>query len=48
MPLREPLAEIAIPLADPDPDVFLPLQGVLAQVYDEGRYARRVRYDEPS
>ena len=47
MPLREPLAEIAIPLAEPDPDVFLPLQDVLAQVYDEGRYARRVRYNEP-
>ncbi len=46
-PLRDPLPEIAVPLVDPDPDVFLPLQDVFTQVYDEGRYARRVRYDEP-
>lgn len=47
MPLREPLPEIAVPLADPDPDVFLPLQDVLTQVYDDGRYLRRIRYEEP-
>jgi hypothetical protein len=47
MSLREPLAEISVPLADPDPDVVLSLQEVLTQVYDEGRYQRRVRYDEP-
>jgi len=47
MPLRERLAEVSIPLADPDPDVVLSLQDVLTQVYDEGRYQRRVRYNEP-
>lgn len=47
MPLRERLAEISVPLADPDPDVVLLLQEVLTQVYDEGRYQRRVRYNEP-
>jgi len=46
MPLREPLAGISVPLADPDPDVVLSLQAVLTQVYDEGRYQRRIRYDE--
>ena len=47
MPLREPLPGIAVPLADPDPDVFLPLQDVFTQVYDDGRYLRRIRYEEP-
>jgi hypothetical protein len=47
MPLREPLAEVSIPLADPDPDVVLSLQDVLTQVYDEGRYQRRIRYNDP-
>lgn len=46
MRLREPLAEIDVPLSAPDPDVSLPLQETFDQVYEEGRYYRRVRYDE--
>jgi hypothetical protein len=45
--LREPLPEVSIPLSAPDSDVLLSLHGVFEQVYDEGRYHRRVRYDEP-
>lgn len=44
--LRSPLPEIGIPLAAPDADVLLPLQSILEQVYDDGRYYRRVRYEE--
>ena len=47
MRLREPLADVDVPLSDPDPDVRLSLQDAFEQVYDEGRYYRRVRYDEP-
>jgi hypothetical protein len=46
-PLRERLPRIHIPLADPDPDVPLDIQAALEQVYEEGRFMRRVRYDEP-
>jgi hypothetical protein len=45
--LRERLPRLAIPLADPDPDVVLDVQAALEQVYIEGRYVRRVRYGEP-
>ncbi len=45
--LRQRLPRIRIPLADPDPDVPLDIQAALEQVYLEGRYMRRVRYDEP-
>lgn len=45
--LREPLPRVAIPLDEPDPDVALDVQAVLNMVYIEGRYARRLRYDEP-
>jgi hypothetical protein len=45
--LRERLPRINLPLADPDSDVTLDLQTVLEQVYCNGRYMRRVRYDEP-
>jgi len=46
--LRERLPRINIPLADEDPDVTLDLQSALEQVYVEGRYERRIRYDQPS
>jgi hypothetical protein len=46
MRLREPLAEIDVPLSAPDPDVCFSLQQAFEQVYEEGRYYRRVRYDE--
>ena len=45
--LRDPLPVIDIPLADPDPDVPLAIQTALEQVYDEGDYMLRVRYDQP-
>ena len=38
---------IGIPLADPDPDVPLAFQTALEQVYDDGSYMLRVKYDEP-
>ncbi len=44
--LRDRLPRIKIPLADPDPDVALDLQAAFEQVYIEGRYSRRIRYDE--
>jgi hypothetical protein len=45
--LRERLPRLNIPLADEDPDVTLDLQSALEQVYVEGRYGRRIRYDQP-
>ncbi len=45
--LRERLSRIGIPLADPDPDVRLDVQDALEQVYWDGRYMRRIRYDQP-
>ncbi len=45
--LRDRLPRIRIPLADPDPAVPLDVQDALEQVYWDGRYMRRVRYDEP-
>jgi hypothetical protein len=45
--LRDPLPLIDIPLADPDPDVPLAIQTALEQVYDDGDYMLRVKYDEP-
>ena len=45
--LRQRLPRLRLPLATPDPDVTLDVQAALEQVYVEGRYARRVRYDLP-
>jgi hypothetical protein len=45
--LEQRLPRIAIPLADPDPDVRLDVQATLDQVYSDGRYRLRLRYDEP-
>jgi len=45
--LRQRLPRLAIPLANGDPDVTLDLQAALEQVHVEGRYGRRVRYDQP-
>jgi Protein of unknown function (DUF4058) len=45
--LRQRLPRLAIPLADGDPDVTLDLQAALEQVHVEGRYGRRIRYDQP-
>ncbi len=45
--LRERLPRLAIPLADGDPDVVLDVQAALEQVYVDGRYSCRIRYDLP-
>jgi hypothetical protein len=45
--LRERLPRVNIPLAGTDPDVPLDVQAALEQVYSDGRYLRRLRYDEP-
>ena len=44
--LRQRLSRLRIPLADEDPDAILDLQAALEQVYAEGRYSRRIRYDQ--
>jgi hypothetical protein len=44
--VRERLPRLGVPLADEGPEVILDLQGALEQVYVEGRYWRRVRYDQ--
>jgi hypothetical protein len=45
--LRERLPRVAVPLAEPDPDVPLEVQAAVEQVYVDGRYMRRLRYDKP-
>jgi hypothetical protein len=45
--LRDRLPRVRVPLADPDADVPLDIQAALGQVYDDGDYALRMRYDEP-
>jgi hypothetical protein len=45
--LADRLPRINIPLEDDDPDVVLDLQAALEHVYLIGRYARRIRYQEP-
>ena len=45
--LRDRLPRLKVPLAEEDPDVALDLQAALEQVYVEGRYGRRIRYDQP-
>lgn len=45
--LRERLPRFRIPLAEPDKDVVLDLQAALEQVYEDGSYMQRIRYDKP-
>jgi Protein of unknown function (DUF4058) len=45
--LREPLPSIVIPLRQKDPEVQLELQPLLNQAYENGRYARRLNYQNP-
>jgi Protein of unknown function (DUF4058) len=45
-PLRQRLPRLKIPLADEDADATLDLQVAFEQVYVDGRYWRRIRYDE--
>jgi hypothetical protein len=44
--LRDRLPRIWLPLAEPDPDQPLDIQADLEQVYDDGSYMLRVKYDE--
>jgi hypothetical protein len=44
--LRNRLPRIRIPLVEPDADVPLDVQASLEQVYEEGTYMLRVRYDQ--
>ena len=44
--LRQRLPRMKIPLADEDPDASLDLQAAFEQVYVDGRYWRRIRYDQ--
>jgi hypothetical protein len=37
---------VRIPLAEEDPDTMLDLQAAFEQVFVEGRYWRRVRYEQ--
>ncbi len=45
--LQSPLPRIAIPLSAPDPDALLNLKATIEQVYDQARYSKRLRYDQP-
>ena len=40
------LPRLKVPLAEGDPDTTLDLQAALEQVYVDGRYYRRIRYDQ--
>jgi hypothetical protein len=44
--LRDRLPRIKVPLVEPDPDVPLDIQAALEQVYAEGSFMLRVRYDD--
>jgi hypothetical protein len=44
---NQPLPEIPVPLASPDPDVPLGLQPMIEAVYERSRYGRRLQYDKP-
>jgi hypothetical protein len=44
--LRQRLPRLKIPLAEEDPDITLDLQAAFEQVYVDGRYWRRIRYDQ--
>jgi hypothetical protein len=43
----EPLPEIPVPLASPDPDLSLRLQPMIEAVYQRSRYGRRIDYAKP-
>lgn len=42
-----PLPEISVPLAPPDPDVSLELQGMVDEIYKRSRYHLDIEYDRP-
>lgn len=45
--LRRPLPSIAVPLAEGDPDLKVPLQPVLDHTYQAGSYRDRIPYNRP-
>ena len=45
--LREPMPTVWVPLTEPDDDVPMDLRSALEQVYEDGSYMLRVRYEEP-
>jgi hypothetical protein len=45
--LRQRLPRVRIPLVGDDPDVLLDIQALIAQLYETGIYAQRLRYDQP-
>ena len=45
--IRDPLPEVAVPLAQDVADVRLPLRPCFDRAYDGGRYADRLAYDRP-
>ncbi len=45
--LRQPLPQVPIPLASPDPDVSLDLAAVVSLTYERGRYQRSIDYRQP-
>ncbi len=44
--LHQRLPRLKVPLAEGDPDATLDLQAALEQVYADGRYYRRIRYNQ--
>lgn len=42
-----PLPVIPVPLDEPDPDVMLDLQPMIAGIYERGRYSRDIDYSKP-
>jgi hypothetical protein len=44
---QKPLPRIPVPLAKPDPDLYLDLQPMIETVYEESRYAQSVAYTRP-
>jgi hypothetical protein len=44
---NQPLPQIPVPLAGPDPDIPLALQPMVEAVYERSRYGRRLDYGKP-
>jgi hypothetical protein len=44
---HQPLPEVPVPLASPDPDVRIALQPLVEAVYERSRYARAIDYGKP-
>jgi hypothetical protein len=44
---QQPLPELEVPLARPDPDIVLPLQPMIETIYQRSRYHRSIDYRKP-